>query len=202
MSSEHFPAHLELITPDTVAELRTRGEAFDHPLMYVEHLAGKYHDHPVFSRTFSVVSLFGSTQTSPYGQEVMERKKAFLAGNLLGTELLDATGGQVLLNHMLDVDVHVPRSFADLSPAEQEAKTGELVRSSALETYKEARLLHPVVNSWGRKIVDRQRQKPLRAGIGFILNMGAQAIAQFEFKALQDAVDGDPIDWEQELDLL
>lgn len=200
MSADSFPAHIDLLTPDTVAELRMRGAAFDHPRDYVNSLVGKYHDHRLYTGLFTLVSsMLGPTEQTADKRRISHLKKAFLAGNLLGAELVDVAGGEALLERSAVTSLEFPDISDELSEQEQLQEAASCLHENSLQVYEVATPLHSLVDAWGNKIVDRKHQSSLRAGIGMMLTLGEVAIVGLEYDALDAAANLDVIKWDEEL---
>jgi hypothetical protein len=199
MRHQTFPAHLELLTTENAAELRMRGSMYDHPSEYIASLFAKYECSDVYSRTFSMVgTLFGPYRGVKDNMELREAKRAFLIGNLLGTEVIDLTGGEELVDRLVSVNIEF-NDIDDNLPAERQLqKAAKQLQKSGQAAYKRAKVLHPLIDVWGIKIVDRDRLQTLRAGLGMVLNLGEAAIDVYEYTALQAEADKADISWDAE----
>ncbi|MEO6513121.1 MAG: hypothetical protein ABIR37_00385 [Candidatus Saccharimonadales bacterium] len=199
MSSEHFPAQLNLLSDENVNELRVRCSMYDRPYEYVESLVGKYHDHMLYVRTFKLMGeLIDHAKTASGQKNLLELKKAFLAGNLLGAEVVEATGGGELVDRsaLQDIEINVAD---DLDREEQLALAGFALQVQGMEHFDAATNFHTLIGRWGHKIANRHHQVALRAGFGMVLGIGTAAIQEYEHQALEYAVLQANTDWDKEL---
>jgi hypothetical protein len=202
MSSELMSSTDELLAPENVQELQMRAAQYEHPRDYVNHLLAKYSTQPVYAQTIHVAGhMIEPFTNSSDVRKLRSMRAAFLAGNLLATEVVDIFGGEELLSVLPQVRLHIQVPRKGLPPDETQLFASAQLLQQGTDMYNVATVFHPLIDGWEYKLAHRKQQESLRAGFGFMLSVGSHAIDLWASTTLSNAVE-QGVDWEASMQQL
>jgi hypothetical protein len=202
MNNELSKPSIDLLSPENVKQLAARANEYAKPKQYTHELKKIYYKHRVFRSVYAEANIMLKPAFNPSDQrKVWQMKMAFLAGNLLATEVIDIAGGNDLVDALADVPINFQAGVTELTRADEQKIVVAQMLFKGLESYQTATIFHPLIDSWGYKLAHRKQQETLRAGFGMVLEMGKSAVELADRTILESAIVSG-VDWNKDLQLL